>query len=178
MEDLMRVMHTIQAYDIFIFMWIAESRTRRNLIQVARWISKTGDGYLYLAQAIVLWWIASEHATDLLWALTLAFVIDRPLYFVLKNGCRRDRPQAALNIPGFVTPSDRFSFPSGHTSAAFLVATLTASFYPWLTLPLMLWASTIGCSRVILGVHFPTDTLIGAVMGSMVALTSMEIILR
>jgi undecaprenyl-diphosphatase len=73
-----------------------------------------------------------------------------------------------------VTPSDQFSFPSGHTSAAFMVATITGFFMPLLMLPLLLWAALVGFSRVVLGVHFPTDTLVGMVLGVSVSFFSLN----
>ena len=60
------------------------------------------------------------------------------------------------------------SFPSGHTSAAFSVATsLSLEFPKWYVIaPSMLWASTVGYSRMYLGVHYPSDVLVGAIIGA------------
>ncbi|WP_239649565.1 phosphatase PAP2 family protein [Methylocucumis oryzae] len=92
--------------------------------------------------------------------------MERPLYFILKNGFRRNRPEAALkDFRSVITPADQFSFPSGHTSAAFMMATLVGYFIPSLMIPLYCWAALIAFSRVVLGVHFPTDTLMGVVLG-------------
>jgi undecaprenyl-diphosphatase len=94
---------------------------------------------------------------------------------VLKNSFKRNRPQAALkNFHSLVTPSDKFSFPSGHTSAAFMVTIITGFFMPALLLPLLLWATLVGLSRVVLGVHFPTDTLIGMILGVSVTVYSLN----
>jgi undecaprenyl-diphosphatase len=129
---------------------------------------------LLYCQTVHLYCLLRQLYCQLLYCLLLGFTLERPLYLVLKNVCRRDRPEATLKIPSFIIPSDRFSFPSGHTSAAFLVATLVSAFYPALAPLLFSWAIMVGMARVILGVHFPTDTLIGAVMGSTLALASME----
>ncbi|MCR6651517.1 MAG: phosphatase PAP2 family protein [Cellvibrionaceae bacterium] len=83
-----------------------------------------------------------------------------------KHFFRRNRPPAA--IPGYrsvIEPADQFSFPSGHTSAAFLVATTLAFALPWTAWFMYPWAIGVGMSRVVLGVHFPTDTIAGAAMG-------------
>ncbi|MEQ1531779.1 MAG: phosphatase PAP2 family protein, partial [Methylococcales bacterium] len=111
----------------------------------------------------------------MLQAMLLGFVIERPVYFILKNSLKRNRPQAALeNFRSIITPSDQFSFPSGHTSAAFMMATLISYFIPALMIPLFSWAALVGFSRVILGVHFPTDTLVGVALGVGSALFSLE----
>jgi undecaprenyl-diphosphatase len=55
--------------------------------------------------------------------------------------------------------------PSGHTAAAFLMASILSSFYPSVTVFVYLWALSIGFSRVLLGVHYPGDILAGAALG-------------
>lgn len=170
----MKVIDTIKSYDVGIFLWVSERKTRHTLARVARLVSRTADGPLYLALMLILAYAGQEPQRSLLHGLLLGFILERPLYVMLKNVCRRDRPATALKIPSFIIPSDRFSFPSGHTSAAFLVATLVSAFYPALAPLLIVWAVMVGMARVILGVHFPSDTLIGAVMGSTLALVSME----
>jgi len=110
----------------------------------------------------------------LLQTVLLSFLIERPVYFVLKNSLKRNRPQAALiNFRSIITPSDKFSFPSGHTSAAFMMATLLSYYFPPLIIPLYCWATLVGCSRVVLGVHFPTDILVGIILGISTALFSL-----
>lgn len=61
-----------------------------------------------------------------------------------------------------------YSFPSGHTSAAFSLATSISLEFPkwYVVAPSMLWASTVGYSRMYLGVHYPSDVLVGALVGA------------
>jgi undecaprenyl-diphosphatase len=54
-----------------------------------------------------------------------------------------------------------------------MMATLIGHFIPSLVIPVFFWASLVGFSRVVLGVHFPTDTLVGAMMGVSIALFSL-----
>jgi undecaprenyl-diphosphatase len=73
---------------------------------------------------LLLWMAGSGDAVPFAQVLLLALAQERALYFCLKNTLKRRRPQNA--IPGFhalIAPSDEFSFPWGHTSAAFLRAT-------------------------------------------------------
>jgi undecaprenyl-diphosphatase len=164
-DEIMKLLYAIHKYDVFFFTWLLNTRSHATLARLSRYLSKTGDGQLYVLIAILLYW-HNQFDNPLLQAMLWAFLIERPIYFVLKNGFKRNRPQAALqNFRSLITPSDQFSFPSGHTSAAFMMATLLGYFFPFLLMPLYGWAALMGCSRVILGVHFPTDTLVGALLG-------------
>lgn len=69
-----------------------------------------------------------------------------------------------------VAPSDRFSFPSGHPSAAFCLATMASTVFGGPFLTLYGWACGVGLSRALLGAYFPGDTIAGAIMGSAIAI--------
>ena len=161
----MKLLYSIHKYDVFMFTWLINTRIHSTLTKSSRYLSKTGDGSLYLLIAGILFWNEGID-NPFLQSILLAFLIERPIYFLLKNSLQRNRPQAALqNFRSIITPSDQFSFPSGHTSAAFMMATLLSFYLPALIIPLYLWATLVGCSRVVLGVHFPTDILVGIFLG-------------
>ena len=169
----MKLLYSIHKYDVFMFTWLINARMHANFTKASRYLSKTGDGHLYLLVIGALYWYEGLESRCLQ-VLLLAFLIERPVYFVLKNGLKRNRPEVALkNFHSIITPSDQFSFPSGHTSAAFMMATVLSYFFPPLMIPLYGWATLVGCSRVVLGVHFPTDILVGALLGISTALFSL-----
>jgi undecaprenyl-diphosphatase len=169
----MKLLYSIHKYDVFMFTWLINTKMHSALTKVSRYLSKTGDGSLYVLVAGALFWQEGIESPRLQ-AVLLAFLIERPVYFVLKNSLKRNRPQAALiNFRSIITPSDQFSFPSGHTSAAFMMATLLGYYFPPLIIPLYGWATLVGCSRVVLGVHFPTDILVGIILGISTALFSL-----
>lgn len=173
----MKLIYSIHKYDVFMFTWINNVSIHATLVRLCRYVSRTGDGLLYVLLAAWLYW-NSGIVDPLLQTMMLAFAIERPVYFVLKNGFKRHRPQQALqNFRSVITPSDQFSFPSGHTSAACMVATLVGYFFPPLMIGLYLWVALVAFSRVILGVHFPTDTMVGAALGLSSAIFSLDYIL-
>jgi membrane-associated phospholipid phosphatase len=78
---------------------------------------------------------------------------------LLKAGVNRDRPE------GETDSRWNSSFPSGHAAGAFSLAAIFSSRYPHLRIPLYILATAVGISRIYCGRHYPSDVLIGAVIG-------------
>ncbi|MBI1780341.1 MAG: phosphatase PAP2 family protein [Sphingobacteriales bacterium] len=96
------------------------------------------------------------------------FLVNTAITTILKNTIKRERP--SVKDPSII-PLDAagsYSFPSGHTSDAFATATSLSIAYPkWYVIaPLFLWASSVGYSRMYLGVHYPSDVVAGAIVGA------------
>jgi len=146
-------------------------RYRQKLTQVMATVSRTGDGPLYAMTAMAVWLADIPGADAFCLTLMLAFAIERPTYYLLKNCFKRNRPEQVVpGVIAVVAPADQFSFPSGHTSAAFCFATIASILFAGSLNPLFIWASAVGLSRVVLAVHFPCDVLAGATVGSTIAL--------
>jgi len=163
----MTVFQNMYQCDLRILQWCVKTRDSKKFITLVRATSRTGDGFMQVLLPILVAGLTGSWSFVILAAL--AFAIERPLYFILKNSLKRKRPQDI--VPDFqciVCPSDKFSFPSGHTMAAFLLAGLCCAELSLIALPLYIWASAVGASRVILGVHFPSDILAGAALGSVI----------
>jgi len=82
-----------------------------------------------------------------------------------------NRPRPFVTYPALIinkSDAGSPSFPSGHTSSAFETATsLSLAFPKWYVIaPSFLWASAVGYSRMELGVHYPSDVLTGAIIGT------------
>jgi undecaprenyl-diphosphatase len=92
-------------------------------------------------------------------------LIERPRPCHIVNGV-----QVVQNVHLIVGCGGGKSFPSSHAVNNFAMATMFALFYPRWKYALWAWAALIALSRVFVGVHFPSDILGGAVIGSVVAL--------
>jgi len=129
-------------------------------------ITRSGDGYVWGAMGLALLLNGSLDAMSCVAAGVIAFAIHLPIYKIVKTRVCRPRPFEALTgVKNLITVPDRFSFPSGHTAAAFLMTTLCVNFIPELTGVMIPWSFLIALSRVYLGVHFPLDVAAGAVWG-------------
>ncbi len=95
-------------------------------------------------------------------------LISSAITGLLKYSIQRPRPYVTYPDLDNITPEDKYSFPSGHTSTAFALATSITIVYPkwYVAVPAYLWASSAAYSRMHFGVHYPSDVLAGALIGS------------
>jgi undecaprenyl-diphosphatase len=158
-------MKSLAQHDEALFYWVFNFTNNRNCRWI-KWLSKTGDGQLYLIIGVMLWLLEPRHGALFLYSGLLAYMLEIPVYMLLKKSFKRERPCHHISeLTAHIVPSDKFSLPSGHTAAAFLMASLVAHFYPTLGVISFLWACCIGGSRVALGVHYPGDIFAGALLG-------------
>jgi undecaprenyl-diphosphatase len=140
-------------------------------------ISRLGNGVFWYAWILIL--PAMFGATGGWRALQMLTTgaIGIVVYKWLKQRFVRERPYIShLRIRVGAAPLDRFSFPSGHTLHAVCYAIMLTSYFPmlgWVAVP---FASLVALSRVVLGLHYPTDVAVGAAIGAALALTSMGIV--
>lgn len=166
----MRILDSLYQYDLRLLLWCTGNRHKQQLAKFAKSCSKTGDGYLQILLPTALLLLDKQQGSQFFITTLMAFAIQLPLYWLLKRSLKRRRPpQIIPSFKSIITASDQFSFPSGHSSAAFLLANLTALFYGAIAWPLYIWAIFVSLSRVVLGVHFPTDILAGIGLGTLTA---------
>jgi undecaprenyl-diphosphatase len=153
---------------------------RLNHWQAPKWVriwmigaTRLGDGWLwYAVAALVLAFGGPDRFAALLTAaLTIGAGIL--LFRGIKKKFGRTRPCAIeAHCWSKVLPPEQFSFPSGHTITAFIAAGTLSYFYPGAAPGLYFCAFSIAISRVLLGMHFVSDVLAGAVIGASLALLS------
>jgi len=102
----------------------------------------------------------------------LALVVSHVAIQIVKRLVGRPRPAVRLGSHASIEEPDRFSFPSGHATASLAVALAYAVAYPGLAFPLIAGALLCGWSRVVLGIHYPGDVLVGQVIALLTVLVT------
>jgi undecaprenyl-diphosphatase len=132
------------------------------------WVSRLGDGAFWYALMLLMPAVYGDWRLMLVMALTGA--ASTALYRWIKGSTRRPRPCEAYDMPFLtVAPLDRFSFPSGHTLHAVGFTILACHGHPELSWLLVPFTTLVACSRIVLGLHYPSDVLTGAAIGTVMA---------
>lgn len=145
-----------------------------------RWIrlgsiaaTRAGDGWLWYLVGLLVLVFGGEGRLAAIAAAGSAALVGVGLFISIKKVSGRKRPcEIEPHVWANLLPPDRFSFPSGHTITAFAVAITIGMFYPLLLGPLVFCALMIATSRILLGMHFLSDVLVAAILGTGLALTS------
>lgn len=136
-------------------------------------ISKLGDGGFWALMAAGLYFIQGPQALPLIAQMALTGLAGVLIYKQLKNRLVRERPYISHGeILCGTAPLDRYSFPSGHTLHSVSFTILLWSFEPALAYIAAPFALLVAVSRVILGLHYPSDVVAGAAIGGALAAIS------
>ena len=139
----------------------------RHLFRIA---SRLGDGILWYTLILALPLLYGAPGVRPAIVMALTGVLGLVIYTLVKHLFVRERPFITHTaIDAAAAPLDRYSFPSGHTLHAVSFAWQATAHFPelgWVLWPL---AGLIAGSRVVLGLHYPTDVLAGAALGAALA---------
>lgn len=133
-------------------------------------LGDAGALFIILAVILLLFRTTRRAGGTALTAMTFGLIVTN---LTIKPLVSRARPWVAMeNFAVLVTSSDPNSFPSGHTCAAFAFAVALCMTQPqrWAKGAALALAALMGFSRLYVGVHFPSDVLAGAVIGSLCGL--------
>lgn len=95
-------------------------------------------------------------------------IVAAVLATAIKYSVNRTRPWVAYPDIQKLSGGGGPSFPSGHTTSAFVLATSMSTAFPkwYVIVPSFTWAGAVGYSRMDLGCHYPSDVLAGALLGA------------
>lgn len=130
-------------------------------------VSRLGDGVIWYALMGVLPLVYGARGLRVAAVMLATSAIGLAVYKLLKRIFVRERPfirHAGISLAG--APLDRYSFPSGHTLHAVAFTWQACAAFPELGFVLVPLALSIAASRVVLGLHYPTDVLVGGLLGA------------
>ncbi len=163
----------IQQLDEQALVWIAEHVRCAVLDPFMELYTQLGNtGMLFIALGVLMLLFKPTRRAGLsaLCAMLIGLVV---VNLTIKPLVSRPRPWLAIeDFVSLVPEHDPNSFPSGHTNAAFAFALAVWACAPkkWMKAAAVVMAAVMGLSRLYVGVHFPSDVLAGAVIGSLCGL--------
>lgn len=133
--------------------------------------TKIGDlGLVWLILALILLFFKKTRKAGIL--IYLSQLLNIIVVTILKNIIQRPRPFLTLtDLHPLISLPTSYSFPSGHASSAFAGALIIAYIFRQWIIPAYLVSFTIAFSRVYLGVHYPSDIIVGAIIGTLSSIT-------
>lgn len=171
----MRSLDRIAQWDLQLCLKLNRICYRLTWRVLFRCISVLGDGIAwYGLMALLLLRYRNEAVMPVLHMMVVGMICTAG-YKLLKAHTSRPRPyQVHRSIRHFIAPLDRFSFPSGHTLHAVAFSLIAVANYPALTASLTVFSVLVAASRVVLGLHYPSDVVAGAAIGGAIALASLK----
>lgn len=151
--------------------WINSAGRYRPVRSLFAGVSRLGDGVLWYALMLILPLIAGRAGLVASLSMAVGALLGLLIYKGLKAVLVRERPFIAhTDIDCLTAPLDRYSFPSGHTLHAVFFAVVASAWFPGLGPALFGFAALVALSRPVLGLHYPTDVLVGGLIGWALAL--------
>ena len=151
-------------------MYLNHFSHQRSIAHFFKAVSRLGDGLFWCAMLDIVWIAQGAAYTPQFLYISLAGGFGTLVYKFLKKKTIRPRPyQVHQVILLGERPLDHFSFPSGHTLHAVMVTTVLGYIQPMLLMLMLPFTVLIALSRMVLGLHYPTDVLVGAALGASIA---------
>jgi undecaprenyl-diphosphatase len=161
------VLEFITARDHHLMRWLQRWPAPRWVRVWMMCATRGGDGWMWYAVGLMVLLFGGPGRFAAVCTAGLAAGLGIAVFLFLKKRTNRKRPcDIEPHCWATLLPPDRFSFPSGHTITAFAVALSVSAFYPRLLPELLFCAASVALSRIVLGMHFLSDVLAGAAIGS------------
>lgn len=164
-------------FDSFLCIAVNHTSQYRLIRDFFRIVSRLGDGIFWYGLMAGIFILQGAEGLTPVTHMALAGLSGTLLYKWLKGKTLRPRPyEVHQDIWLTGTPLDKFSFPSGHTLHAVVFSLVAIGYYPLIAIFVVPFAILVGLSRVVLGLHYPSDVIAGALIGAIIARLSFLII--
>ena len=174
----MNLLHQLNAHEIPLCLLFNRINHRPHLSLGFALISRLGNGLFWYSLMLLLPLIYGRAGLVVSFHMTAVGVVGVIIYKALKGSTLRVRPyRYDTAIFQNVAALDQFSFPSGHTLHAVSFTCVVLSYYPVWAYLLLPFALLTALSRVVLGLHYPSDVLVGAMLGAGLALGSFYLVI-
>jgi len=161
-----RHLERIQRFEHDLCVTLNRSSRSRLVARFFAAVSRLGDGVVWYSLMALTALTQGEYGLRAAAVMAVTGLAGLTIYKLLKSNLVRERPYIGHpNIQVGSQPLDRYSFPSGHTLHAVLFTVIAIAWFPVLAAALVPLAILIALSRVILGLHYPTDVIVGALIG-------------
>jgi undecaprenyl-diphosphatase len=154
-----------------IVLRVASFSRRLSLFQFSVWVNRLANGWMYLLIALLLILLKGWHLWRLAAASLISVGLGQILFAYIKPKLARLRPcDAEPALSCREKPLDRYSFPSGHIMTAVSVAIPLGWAFPWAIPAMILVVALVGWARLSLAHHYPTDLIVGCIVGASISL--------
>jgi undecaprenyl-diphosphatase len=160
-----------------LVLWMHRAAARSWVVRVLDTVSRVGDGWLWYAIIVCLPWTGGPIGTSTSVRMIGVGFVDLVVYRIIKRWIARPRPfRTCPGIRECARSLDEFSFPSGHTLHSVAFSLILTVYYPMFALFVWPFTALVAVSRVVLGLHYPSDVVVGALIGAITAAISFNLL--
>ena len=158
-------------------LWMHGASTRAWVVRLLGAVSRVGDGWIWYVTMVCLPWAGGPIGTSASVRMTGVALVNLLIYRIVKRWIARPRPfRTCPGIRACTRSLDEFSFPSGHTLHSVACSVILTAYYPMLGLFVWPFTVLVAVSRVVLGLHYPSDVIVGALIGGVTAVISFNLL--
>ena len=175
-HPILRSRDAFVSVDQSIVQFMNRSMSLRGVQPFFEWISFLGDGIGWYGLMVALPVVAGTRGLLATVHMLLVGGLTLPIYKLIKRFTRRPRPCNKLDsVSSGGRQLDEYSFPSGHVMHAVAFSVVVAHWFPIATTVLVVVITLVALSRVVLGLHYLTDVVLGALLGFWIAVSTLSL---